>query len=127
MSNYVNQVGGDHYACEYQHWDWAPETGLGYLEASATAYIARHKKKNGKQDLEKALSFINKIIAMKYLPPAGKRPEQSATLRHRFLIAAGLYGTVEGTLITWIDLWGDDSDLAGIVKNLEAMINDYGG
>jgi len=45
----IKQVGGDHYAAEYQHWDWAGETQLGYLESAATKYVSRWRKKGGVQ------------------------------------------------------------------------------
>lgn len=54
------QVGGDHYAGEYQHWDWVADMGLDYHRGNATKYVARAFKKNGKQDLEKALHYIDK-------------------------------------------------------------------
>jgi hypothetical protein len=54
------QVGGDHYAAEYQHWDWAMDVHLGYFEAAASKYIGRWYKKNGLQDLEKARSYLIK-------------------------------------------------------------------
>jgi len=125
VNNYVKQVGGDHYSAEYQHWDWVPETGLGYLEASATAYIARYMKKDGLKDLEKAMSFINKIIVSKYLKPAGTRRGIDSRLRHRYLTAANLIDTPEGDLTTAIDTWKDDDDLEKIVKLLEELISDY--
>ena len=58
------QVGGDHYMTPVQHWDWAQY--LPYLEGCATKYIGRHAEKNGRQDLEKALHFISKIIERDY-------------------------------------------------------------
>lgn len=60
------QVGGAHYnpgavAGFYQHWDFVVDVRLPYLEAQATRYIDRHQKKNGRQDLEKALHYIQKL------------------------------------------------------------------
>lgn len=54
------QIGGDHYRIDYQHWDFVCDTKLHYLLACATKYIARYDKKNGSQDLEKAVHYINK-------------------------------------------------------------------
>lgn len=58
------QVGGDHYSAinGYEHWDWAIDTGLGYLDGCATKYISRWWKKNGIQDLLKARTYILKMI-----------------------------------------------------------------
>lgn len=57
----TNQVGGDHYTSEYQHWDYVVDSGMGYLEGSATAYVTRYRKKNGIEDLKKALTYLNKL------------------------------------------------------------------
>ena len=56
------QIGGTHYAGEYQHWDLVEDMGMGYLEGCATKYICRHHKKDGLKDLHKALHFIDKLI-----------------------------------------------------------------
>lgn len=55
------QVGGDHYRSEYQHWDFIEDWNLTYLIGCATKYVTRAYKKNGKQDLEKALHYIDKM------------------------------------------------------------------
>jgi hypothetical protein len=60
MSANDKQVGGDHYRSEYQHWDFVCDMKLHYLLGNATKYVARYKKKNGLQDLEKAKHYIEK-------------------------------------------------------------------
>ena len=65
MTANETQVGGTHYASVYQHWDWVINCGLGYLEGQATRYIVRWRKKDGLQDLQKALHYINKLIEVK--------------------------------------------------------------
>lgn len=55
------QVGGYHYGGgEYQHWDWVCDINLHYLPATASKYVFRHRKKKPKEDLEKALHYIQK-------------------------------------------------------------------
>ncbi len=56
------QVGGDHYKSEYQHWDWAIDIRLGYLESAASKYIGRWRDKNGVQDTEKAVHYLEKAL-----------------------------------------------------------------
>jgi len=58
----VKQVGGEHYKAEknYQHWDWCIDIRLGYLEAAATKYITRWRGKNGVQDVDKGISYLQK-------------------------------------------------------------------
>lgn len=62
-NGFVAQVGGAHYQSEYQHWDWAIDIRLGYLESAATKYITRWKGKNGVQDVEKGISYLKKAQA----------------------------------------------------------------
>ncbi len=59
---YVPQVGGTHYAAEYQHWDFVADAGLGYFEGQITKYVGRWRKKNGLEDLRKALTYAQKYI-----------------------------------------------------------------
>lgn len=54
------QIGGDHYRSEYQHWDWAIDIRLGYLESAASKYVTRWKGKNGPQDVEKSIHYLTK-------------------------------------------------------------------
>lgn len=56
------QVGGEHYKATYQHWDFVTDAQLSYLEGCATKYLARWRKKNGTQDLEKALHYVDKML-----------------------------------------------------------------
>ena len=60
----IKQIGGDHYGGGWQHWDWivslGKEAALYYLIGNATKYICRHRVKNGKQDVLKAISYIDK-------------------------------------------------------------------
>lgn len=55
------QVGGAHYKGGFQHWDMVIAGHVPYLEGCATKYLVRHKRKNGKEDLEKALHYVAKI------------------------------------------------------------------
>lgn len=68
-NRYVAQEGGDHYQAEYQHWDWVTDIGMGYLPGNATKYVARWRKKNGLADLKKAMTYIEKMIAIRAVDP----------------------------------------------------------
>lgn len=62
MSANTRQVGGDHYASEYQHWDFVRVALAGrYLEGQITKYVARWRKKNGVQDIDKARHYLDKL------------------------------------------------------------------
>lgn len=65
----VEQVGGDHYQAEYQHWDWVSDIGMGYLPGNATKYVSRWRKKNGIDDLKKAMSYIDKMMLIQKNQP----------------------------------------------------------
>ena len=54
------QIGGNHYAGDYQHWDFVMANSLNYLLGCATKYVIRHKKRNGTVDLRKAVHYIAK-------------------------------------------------------------------
>lgn len=54
------QVGGTHYQKGYQHWDLVADFNLGYFPGQITKYITRHTRKNKRQDVEKALHFLDK-------------------------------------------------------------------
>lgn len=60
-SPHVAQVGGTHYQVEgEQHWDICARLNIPYLEGCASAYLVRWRKKGGRADVEKALSFVSR-------------------------------------------------------------------
>jgi Protein of unknwon function (DUF3310) len=70
----LKQVDGTHYEAPYQHWDLVLDLGLDYCTANATKYITRFEKKNGVKDLEKARSYLYKLlkdINKVYVPDGG--------------------------------------------------------
>lgn len=75
MSANERQVAGQHYAAQVQHWDYViGALDSRYLEGNITKYVCRHRKKNGVQDLQKALHYLDKLIesaaAGKIFPPS---------------------------------------------------------
>lgn len=67
--NWDKQVGGDHYrkVPGEQHWTRVYRLfGPGYFVGCITKYVERYQVKNGKEDLEKALHFLNKLIELEY-------------------------------------------------------------
>jgi hypothetical protein len=132
MRTFVEQVGGDHYQSQYGHWDWVAETGLGYLEGNATKYIGRWRNKGGKKDLEKALSYIKKLIAVHFGEvrvtsevPAGWRSGRSGSKLYSYVTYANL-NLVEADLTKRIDGWKIREDLEKIIEDLEAWIDETG-
>ena len=58
------QVGGKHYSKygDLQPWDVVVQWNLGYLEGTALKYIARWRDKNGIEDIQKAIHFLEKLV-----------------------------------------------------------------
>ena len=53
------QVGGDHYKkMAIQPGDFIRQNDIGWYEGNAIKYICRHKAKGGRQDLEKAIHYL---------------------------------------------------------------------
>jgi hypothetical protein len=79
------QIGGTHYTqLEIQPDEYAHKNGLNFMQGNAIKYITRYKFKNGRQDLEKAISVLQKLIQFEYPdnsnksekePINGKKPE----------------------------------------------------
>ena len=67
MDPYDKQVGGSHYKkMKIQPSKFVIENELLFPEGNVIKYICRHRFKNGKEDLEKAVHFIEMIIERDY-------------------------------------------------------------
>lgn len=61
------QVGGNHYKrYAIQPAQFALANGLDYAQSNAIKYIVRHKDKNGVQDLDKAIHYVELLKAHHY-------------------------------------------------------------
>ena len=70
MSAYDKQVGGSYYKkMKIQPSKFVIENELLFPEGNVIKYICRHRFKNGKEDLEKAVHFIEMIIERDYSLP----------------------------------------------------------
>ncbi len=56
------QVGGDHYQKGIQPFDYIRANNLDFFEGNVIKYITRYKKKNGMEDLEKAMHYLEEVI-----------------------------------------------------------------
>ena len=64
---YNKQNGGSHYSkFKVQPSKFINDNKLLFAEGNAIKYICRHSFKNGKQDLEKAIHYIEMIIERDY-------------------------------------------------------------
>lgn len=63
MKTLKKQIGGSHYkTMKLQPWEIIDACGLNFYEGNAIKYILRYKNKNGVQDLEKAIHYLEHII-----------------------------------------------------------------
>lgn len=61
------QIGGNHYKdFVISPIEFIVKNKLSYLQGNVIKYIARYKKKNGLEDLEKAKHYIDLIIEIEY-------------------------------------------------------------
>lgn len=110
------QVGGTHYKAEaYQHWDFAIDAGLPYLEGQVTKYIDRHQRKKGREDFEKAAHFLEKLreahIEDRVSPPSVRRATFAAPFLKRFLDEHTHLSAEERQICAFMTRWLSTSDL----------------
>ena len=75
MSVYDKQIGGSHYKkMKIQPIKFVIENELLFPEGNVIKYICRHRFKNGKEDLLKAIHFIEMIIERDYSKTETKNP-----------------------------------------------------
>ena len=61
------QVGGDHYKkLKIQPAEYCAKNDIGFLEGSVVKYVTRHESKNGIEDINKAIHFLELIKNLKY-------------------------------------------------------------
>ena len=72
------QVGGRHYAdFSIQPGEFIHRNGLGWCEGNAIKYICRHRVKHGRQDIEKAIHYLQILLEWEYgesTTPAADHP-----------------------------------------------------
>jgi hypothetical protein len=67
MSAKDEQVGGGHYReMKIQPAEFVHANQLGYLEGNVIKYVCRHKKKNGAEDLKKAIHYLQLLLSLEY-------------------------------------------------------------
>ena len=129
------QVGGGHYKVGFEHWDFVHLMGLGYFEGQITKYVTRHRKKNGRQDAEKALHFLDKLIELQLQggvwPPVARVESISMdSLLTRYRAENGLTpqeAAVIGMVSTWISHVGLRNARRDLLKLIEVEYGDQPG
>ena len=67
MDSLNKQVGGKHYKTfQIQPIEYIVKNNIPYLEANVIKYVTRHSFKGGKEDIEKAIHYLEFILEMRY-------------------------------------------------------------
>ena len=61
------QVGGSHYKdMPIQPVEYSQRNNLNFIEGCVIKYVSRHRSKNGAEDIEKAIHFLNLLLELEY-------------------------------------------------------------
>lgn len=117
----VAQVGGNHYGKKYGHWDYCKDAQTPYLEGNATKYLMRWRDKAGIVDLEKSLSYVDKIMVGNEYTNCDRGTEEYNHLLDR-MIAENNVPDAEASFICAIINWQSYDDLVNVRENLAQFI-----
>lgn len=74
------QVGGSHYKdSPIQPVEYSHANKLGFIEGSVVKYVSRHRQKNGRQDIEKAIHLLKILLDLEYPNEASQDTELSVS------------------------------------------------
>jgi hypothetical protein len=60
------QVGGNHYNMPIEPIEFTEANELTFHEGNAIKYISRHRRKDGRRDIEKAIWYLKRILETEY-------------------------------------------------------------
>ena len=67
MKHSNKQVGGNHYkGMKIQPTDFIAINDIPFIEGNVIKYVCRHEFKNGKEDVLKAIHYLNLLLEYKY-------------------------------------------------------------
>ena len=67
MNALQKQEGGGHYkSLKIQPVEYITANSIPYLEGNVIKYVTRHKSKNGKEDILKAIHYLELILELEY-------------------------------------------------------------
>jgi hypothetical protein len=70
MSALDKQVSGSHYKEQgIQPVVYILSNNLGFCEGNVIKYVTRHKLKNGRADIEKAIHYLELLLELEYAKP----------------------------------------------------------
>lgn len=93
----ATQVGGGHYKdLKIQPVEYIHANSLPFIEGCVVKYVTRHRAKNGKADIEKAIHFLQILLELEYGDAPKKQEEccepyeRPRQTRRQQLISAGI-------------------------------------
>lgn len=67
LSSLKEQIGGSHYKeMAMQPVEFCQSNGLGYCESLVIRYVCRHRRKNGAEDIRKAIHSLQLLLQIEY-------------------------------------------------------------
>jgi hypothetical protein len=67
MSALGQQTGGDHYKrLKIQPVEYITANQIPFIEGCVIKYLTRHRDKNGSEDIQKAIHFLELLIELEY-------------------------------------------------------------
>ena len=77
------QIGGGHYKhMKIQPTEFIAANDIPFIEGNVIKYVCRHAHKNGKEDVLKAIHYLNLLIEYHYESNDVRGPVQEAGLPH---------------------------------------------
>jgi len=127
MSQSANdrQIGGAHYQnATVQHWDIMGLYGHAYYVGNATKYLTRWRKKNGLEDLEKSLHYIDKLRES-YQAGVVESPDDHplGVATFAVFVAEQKLTPDEAYIIAKLFYWTNDDDLNEAAEGVQELID----
>lgn len=67
MEALKDQIGGEHYKNKkIQPVEYIHANNIPFIEGSVIKYVTRHREKNGREDLEKAIHYLQLLVQLEY-------------------------------------------------------------
>ena len=77
------QIGGEHYKhMKIQPTEFIAANDIPFIEGNVIKYVCRHAHKNGKEDVLKAIHYLNLLIEYHYESNDVREPVHEAGLPH---------------------------------------------
>src|SRR5574344_481555 len=74
QSPFNQQVGGNHYKdYQIQPIEFIIANNIGFIEGNVIKYVCRHKDKNGKEDILKAIHYLQLLLNSQYPENTSKK------------------------------------------------------